>query len=137
MTNQIFYGFTDPEHIKRERRKAQELRKSSWWKQQIGLGLCYHCGERFSKELLTMDHLIPIARGGKSTKKNCVVACKDCNSKKGHQMGVEITMREMEERGELSHLQETEEADDNSHSGSDAVSGSDFGSDSDTDTDRE
>lgn len=97
----MYFGFEDPEHIKRERRKAQELRKGSWWKQQIGRGICYHCGQKFSKELLTMDHLIPIARGGKSTKNNCVVSCKECNTKKGYLLPVEQTFQEMEARGEL------------------------------------
>lgn len=98
----MYHLFADPEHIKRERRKAQELRKTQWWRNQIGQGLCYHCGQKYSKDLLTMDHLVPIARGGKSTKNNCVVCCKECNSKKGHQLGVEQTMEEMRARGELS-----------------------------------
>lgn len=97
----MYHVFADPEHIKRERRKGQELRKSQWWRNQIGQGICYHCGQKFSKELLTMDHLVPIARGGKSTKNNCVVCCKECNSKKGHQLGVEQTMEEMRARGDL------------------------------------
>ena len=97
----MYHLFADPEHIKRERRKGQELRKTQWWRNQIGQGVCYHCGQKFSKELLTMDHLVPIARGGKSTKNNCVVCCKDCNSKKGHQMGVEQTIEEMRAKGEL------------------------------------
>jgi len=29
-----------------------------------------------------MDHLIPLARGGKSNRANLVPACKDCNNKK-------------------------------------------------------
>jgi 5-methylcytosine-specific restriction endonuclease McrA len=29
-----------------------------------------------------MDHLVPVARGGKSTKGNVVPACKPCNNKK-------------------------------------------------------
>jgi len=91
----MFHAPVDPEHIKRERRKAQELRKSQWWKQQIGNGLCYHCEQKFSKELLTMDHLVPIARGGKSTKQNCVVSCKECNTKKGNKLSVELTMEKM------------------------------------------
>jgi len=85
----FFDGFQDSEHIRRERRKARELRQSSWWKQQVGQGVCHHCGQRFSKELLTMDHLVPISRGGKSTKKNCVVSCKKCNTEKGHLFPVE------------------------------------------------
>lgn len=90
-----FFEFVDPEQIKRERRKAQELRQSSWWKQQIGKGVCYHCGEKFEKNQLTMDHVVPLARGGRTSKKNCVVSCKDCNSKKGHHMSVELTMKQM------------------------------------------
>ncbi|NJM09862.1 MAG: HNH endonuclease [Bdellovibrionaceae bacterium] len=71
-----------PEHIKRERLKAREMRASSWWKQQIGKGVCYFCEQKFLREQLTMDHLIPLSRGGRSTKKNIVVACKQCNSLK-------------------------------------------------------
>ena len=97
----MLYGFADPEHIKRERRKGQELRKTQWWRNQLGQGVCYHCGLKFPKEQLTMDHLVPIARGGKSSKNNCVVCCKDCNNKKGHLLGVEQTLNEMAERGEL------------------------------------
>jgi len=29
-----------------------------------------------------MDHLVPLARGGKSIKANLVPACKECNTKK-------------------------------------------------------
>ncbi len=29
-----------------------------------------------------MDHLVPLVRGGKSSKGNLVPACKDCNNKK-------------------------------------------------------
>jgi 5-methylcytosine-specific restriction protein A len=46
-----------------------------------------------------MDHLIPIVRGGKSNKKNCVPSCKDCNSKKGYKMSVELTMENMAKKG--------------------------------------
>jgi 5-methylcytosine-specific restriction protein A len=92
----MHFYFEDPEHIKRERSKAQELRASSWWKQRLGEGVCYYCEKRFSKELLTMDHVVPIARGGRSTKQNCVVACKECNSKKGHLLPVEQTLLKLE-----------------------------------------
>lgn len=97
----MYHQFVDPEEIRRERRKAQELRKSSWWKQQIGKGVCYHCEQRFPKEELTMDHLVPLARGGKTSKKNCVVCCKECNNKKGNRMSVELTMEQMESEGLL------------------------------------
>ena len=87
---------TDPDHVKRERKKAQELRQSSWWKQQVGPGRCHHCGGKFAKELLTMDHVVPVARGGKSTKKNCVPSCKSCNTEKGALFSVERTFLALE-----------------------------------------
>ena len=31
---------------------------------------------------MTIDHVIPSSRGGKSSFENCVAACKSCNSEK-------------------------------------------------------
>ena len=80
---------------KKEKAKARELRQSSWWKQQVGIGVCYHCEKKFLPSELTMDHLVPIARGGKSNKKNCVPACKECNSKKGYKTRAELALEEL------------------------------------------
>ncbi|MFT7032165.1 MAG: 5-methylcytosine-specific restriction endonuclease McrA [Cyclobacteriaceae bacterium] len=41
---------------------------------------CQYCG---TTKDLTLDHLIPRSKGGKSTWKNLVTACKRCNSRKG------------------------------------------------------
>lgn len=82
-------------HSKRERAKAKEMRKSLWWRQQLGKGICYHCQQHFDREELTMDHLIPIARGGRTTKKNVVVACKQCNSLKKNLTIAEIRLSEI------------------------------------------
>ncbi len=90
-----YFETADPAHIKRERAKAREMRASSWWKQQIGKGVCYHCEQKFSRDLLTMDHLIPISRGGRSTKKNIVVCCKECNSHKKNLTVADIRMRQL------------------------------------------
>jgi 5-methylcytosine-specific restriction protein A len=79
----------DQAHIKRERAKARELRDSQWWKNQIGPGICYHCGKKFPKSQLTMDHLTPLARGGKTTKSNVVPSCKACNQTRGQKLDVE------------------------------------------------
>lgn len=94
-----FYVPASEEHKKREKAKARELRQSSWWKQQLGKGICYHCEQKFSAKDLTMDHLIPIGRGGKSTKNNCVVSCKDCNSKKGAKTRAELALDEIDAKG--------------------------------------
>src|ERR1035437_3455864 len=83
----------DPSHVKRERAKAREMRASNWWKQQIGKGVCYHCEKKFMRADLTMDHVIPLSRGGRSTKKNIVVSCKECNSHKKNLTSAELRLR--------------------------------------------
>ena len=82
-------------HKKKEKEKARRLRQGSWWKQLLGKGTCYHCEQVFKSDELTMDHLIPIARGGKSDKKNCVPSCKICNTKKGYKTRAEIAIDEL------------------------------------------
>ena len=67
------------EDERREREKARELRQSRWWKNRIATGICYYCGMKVAPKELTLDHLVPVSRGGKSTKTNCVPACKSCN----------------------------------------------------------
>lgn len=70
------------EDIKRERQKAREIRSSQWWKRRCSKGVCYYCGRPTAPAELTMDHVVPLSRGGKSTKGNLVPACKDCNNRK-------------------------------------------------------
>ena len=67
---------------KKEKANARELRKTTWWKQKLSSGICHYCEQKFQAEELTMDHVLPVGRGGHSTKGNVVVACKECNSKK-------------------------------------------------------
>lgn len=70
------------EEIKRERQKARELKETQWWKRRLAKGVCHYCGKQMPPKNLTMDHIVPISRGGKSTKGNVVTACKECNTKK-------------------------------------------------------
>jgi 5-methylcytosine-specific restriction endonuclease McrA len=77
------------EEIRRERAKARELRASPWWKRKRAAGVCHHCGGTFSAQDLTMDHLVPIIRGGKSTKGNVVASCKACNTARKHDLPFE------------------------------------------------
>ena len=74
------------EEMRRERRKAKELRNSQWWKNRTSKGMCAHCGGRFAARELTMDHLVPVIRGGKSTRSNVVPSCKSCNSARKHSL---------------------------------------------------
>jgi 5-methylcytosine-specific restriction endonuclease McrA len=68
--------------IKIEKQKAQELRKSRWWHNRCQNAKCYYCMAALTPETATMDHVIPLSQGGKSTKGNVVPACKECNNKK-------------------------------------------------------
>ena len=47
---------------------------------------CQYCGKHLSTKLLSIDHIVPRARGGKNSWTNCVVACLDCNSKKSNKL---------------------------------------------------
>ena len=84
-----FFVEVSREDVSREKRKARELRRTQWWKRKCEQGLCHYCGGSFLSEALTMDHMVPIIRGGKSTKSNCVPACKGCNNKKKHLLPLE------------------------------------------------
>lgn len=84
-----FISHIAAEEIKQERTKARELRKSQWWKRKCSEGRCYFCNRKFNPKELTMDHIVPIIRGGKSTKGNVVPTCKECNNKKKHLLLIE------------------------------------------------
>jgi len=47
---------------------------------------CLYCGNEFKRTHLTMDHVVPISRGGKTEWTNIVAACNPCNSTKGNRM---------------------------------------------------
>ncbi len=65
------------------------MRKTQWWKRQIARGVCHYCGRSFLPAEMTMDHVVPLSRGGKTTKGNVVPACKTCNTEKNRLVPVE------------------------------------------------
>jgi len=70
------------ERLRKERQKARDLRRTQWWRNRIAAGLCHYCGRGFPAAELTLDHIVPLVRGGRSTRGNCVPACKECNTRK-------------------------------------------------------
>ena len=84
-----FFISADEKEIKKEKEKARQMRKKQWWRQKVSLGECYYCGGAFEPSELTMDHIVPLARGGKSTKGNIAACCKECNSKKKYMLPTE------------------------------------------------
>lgn len=77
-----FYLDVPEEVLRQERAKTRELRQSQWWKNRIGQGKCHYCNAQVPPKELTLDHVVPLVRGGKTSRGNCVPACKACNSKK-------------------------------------------------------
>lgn len=84
-----FFVEVSEEQVRREREKARELRRSQWWKNRIATGLCHYCGCQVKPKELTLDHVVPVIRGGRSTRGNCVACCKECNSQKKHMLPIE------------------------------------------------
>ena len=86
-----FFDFDAPDdaQIRTERAKARDLRKTRWWQQKTASGKCYFCGKKVKFKDITMDHLLPLAMGGRSTKENIVPCCKPCNTKKKSMLPLE------------------------------------------------
>lgn len=56
-----------------------------WSKQNVhvrDLFRCQYCGEYISKNKVTIDHVIPVAQGGKNKWENTVCSCFNCNNTK-------------------------------------------------------
>lgn len=49
---------------------------------------CYLCGDRF--DALTLDHLIPLCRGGPDAPWNVLAACEPCNFRKDNRLLSEL-----------------------------------------------
>jgi 5-methylcytosine-specific restriction endonuclease McrA len=53
---------------------------------------CYLCGVHLRVSDVTLDHVIPLIRGGEHTMENLRVACARCNSKKGSRLLSEVSI---------------------------------------------
>ncbi len=83
------FNRVDEKEVRREKEKARRLRRTNWWYTRVQKGECYYCRQQVGRENLTMDHVVPLIRGGKSRKGNLVPACKECNSKKKYLLPLE------------------------------------------------
>jgi len=69
--------------LAQEKAAARELRKSRWWQNRItNACVCYYCGVSLKASEATMDHIVPLSRGGRSIRGNVAPACKTCNTHK-------------------------------------------------------
>ena len=71
-----------PPHVKRRERQTLRAKYAQWYRQLVdSFGeCCANCG---ATETLVLDHIIPIAKGGRSTLDNLQLLCAICNRIKG------------------------------------------------------
>jgi len=75
-----------PAVVRLVRRIVRGRRRVRLSRQNIYLrdgGKCQYCRHHVSLEECTFDHVLPRVRGGKTTWTNVVLACGECNRKKG------------------------------------------------------
>ena len=53
---------------------------------------CQYCNRSYAPSKLSIDHVLPRSRGGRTTWENCVLACVRCNRKKGSRLPHEVGM---------------------------------------------
>ena len=54
---------------------------------------CQYCGKRYPTSELSLDHVIPRSRGGRTNWDNIVCACTDCNARKGGRLPEEAGLK--------------------------------------------
>lgn len=54
---------------------------------------CQYCGQQIPPDELTFDHVNPKSRGGRTVWENIVMACVECNTRKGNRTPDESGMR--------------------------------------------
>jgi 5-methylcytosine-specific restriction endonuclease McrA len=54
---------------------------------------CQYCAKKLPRAMLNLDHVIPRARGGRTTWENVVCCCVPCNLKKGAKLYHEVGMK--------------------------------------------
>lgn len=54
---------------------------------------CQYCGSRPGGNQLSIDHVVPRAQGGETRWDNCVLACVDCNFRKGNRTPAQANLR--------------------------------------------
>ena len=82
MSDDRYVREVDDDTLRREKARARELRQTSWWRRRIATGLCHYCRRAVGAKALTLDHVVPLVRGGRSIRPNMVPACKECNTRK-------------------------------------------------------
>ena len=54
---------------------------------------CQYCGARPGSSEISIDHVVPLSRGGQSSWTNCALACLPCNKRKANRTPAEAGLR--------------------------------------------
>lgn len=69
---------------------SSKIRRRKWSEEERRTTLnqcgnkCARCGKKLTLTTLTMDHVIPISKGGENVQENLVALCQPCNLKKAN-----------------------------------------------------
>lgn len=69
--------------------------------------VCQYCGQGAPSVTLHVDHIIPVAHGGKNDDDNLVTACEACNNGKSARFHDPILAEVVDLRGQVAELQRT------------------------------
>ena len=81
------YKKLHPESIEKQQKINRKKLKTR--KKLTGKEVCVYCGVKLSAYTASLDHVIPLSRGGSNDPKNLVWSCKKCNYKKGDRIPYE------------------------------------------------
>ena len=75
----------------------KEVKDKNWWRnwsenrvdivkfKKESENICHYCGKKITnKDELTVDHVVPVSKGGENEKDNFVISCKTCNREKSN-----------------------------------------------------
>lgn len=85
-----------PAVVRMKRKRAGGPRKVRFSRRNVYVRdghCCVYCGTRASEAELTLDHVVPRSRGGRTTWDNVVAACRPCNAQKGGRTPTEARLR--------------------------------------------
>lgn len=83
-TLRLLYVTVPRKNFKRKFSRKVIFSRDSW--------TCQYCGNIVPASTISIDHIIPVSRGGKSEWLNCVTACRSCNSRKSAHSLEEVNM---------------------------------------------
>lgn len=69
---------------------VEDFKRKSYRKEKLRMlakhPFCKWCGVALTDDTATVDHVIPLSRGGLENSNNRVLACQPCNCKRGNEM---------------------------------------------------